>query len=118
MCYVDHGDRCDVWTETTPRARRPYTCAQCGLAIRQGDRHTKIASLFDGRWTTTRVHSDCWALSQYIQLDVCQQEVVFAEGDLRHEVREHMRESPEVLWRYRDVMRARRAEGVWPGGGQ
>jgi hypothetical protein len=115
MCYYDDGDRAEVWHVSQVRARKVHHCVLCNLPIVVGLRHTAISSLYDERWEHIRVHDDCHALSERIQLDVCGQDVVFLEpGALRGEVREHMREEPGVLREYREVLRARRAEGVWP----
>lgn len=113
MCHVEWDERAAVWDETTPRARKAHTCDLCRLAILPGTVHTRIG-IYIGGWSSVRMHSDCWALSTYIQRHICEQETIYVDGDLRGEVREHMQESPEVLRMWRDVLRVRRAEGVWP----
>jgi len=60
---------CPVWEETTPRARRAYTCCECSGPIRVGERHHKVSSLFDGSWSTSRSHERCHAISSLLQAD-------------------------------------------------
>lgn len=113
MCYV--GDPAKVWVETTPKARRRHECCLCELPIETGLSHTCIRMLGEAGWSTYRMHVDCWALSRHIQTEVCGQDMVVAgAGTLRDEVREHYPEAPDLLRRYRAVLRARAREGVWP----
>jgi hypothetical protein len=118
MCDFDDGERADVWNETTPRARKAYRCEECSLPILVGTRYHRVASLYDGQWWTSRAHEDCVGLLCFIALDVCAQDVVFhGSGDLRERVREHMTDEQhgrDVLRMWRDILRARRAEGTWP----
>jgi hypothetical protein len=116
MCDVDYGERAKVWDETHPKARKAHRCDLCALLIVPGTVYDRIASLGDG-WVTYRLHPECHALQKLIAFDVCGQEVYFAEGDLRENVREHMTDEEhgrKVLAAWRDLLRARRAEGVWP----
>jgi len=115
MCDAADDESCTVWSETTPRARKAHQCTECRMPIAVGVRHTRISSMFDGHWEEYRLHTDCHALVKHIAFDVCGQSVYFLAYDtLRARVREHMHEEPGVLRMWRDILRARRAEGVWP----
>jgi hypothetical protein len=117
MCYLDDGDRADVWNESQVVARKRHICDVCRLHIAPGVRHTRIGTLFDGRWSTLRIHGDCYELTCFIQIDVCGQDSTFIGVDsLRDQVAEHMHDEQgrEVVSRYRRVLRSRIREGVWP----
>lgn len=113
MCLVVDGS-CDVWDEREVRARKVHRCRLCGCAIAVGVVHHRIGALSEGRWWTTRVHLDCHELAKDLQLEVCGQDLYTLDLDLREEVREHLDYDNDLLPRWREVLRARRAEGVWP----
>ena len=70
--------------------------------------------MYDGQWSTYRSHSACIELVRYIAFTVCEQRTVYIGYiPLRERVREHQ-EHLAVLLMWRDILRARRAEGVWP----
>ena len=50
-------------SETTPRARKQYSCIWCGESIPVGERHVHSVSCYDGlqdqRW-----HADCHKVAQ------------------------------------------------------
>lgn len=48
-----------VYTTTTPVARKPHRCEECGESIVVGTRYELYKSLFDGTWSTTRTCSSC-----------------------------------------------------------
>lgn len=115
MCDVDYGDRADLWRESTPRARKRYTCSECELPILPGTVHLSITLMDEGHFLTFRQHKECNALLRYLAFDVCHQHTYFVGTEpLRERAREHMHEAPEVLRRWRDILRQRRAEGTWP----
>lgn len=117
MCDVYYGERAAVWDETRPKARKTHWCDLCAMPIVPGTVYDRIGSCGDGHWTTYRLHPECHALQKLIAFDVCEQEMYFAEGNLRANVREHMTDEQygrEVLGAWRDILRARRAEGSWP----
>lgn len=110
MCDVGgFDDPCQVWAKTTPRARREYPCVQCDRPIVKGERYLRVGALYDGCWTTVIAHVACDEIARHIAFEVCEQEIYFLESDLalRENVREHMREAPEVLRMYRDHLRQR-----------
>lgn len=121
MCYAEPEEYSEVWDERTVQARRVYTCTLCGMRICKGLHHVRISELYDGRWTNTRVHSDCMELSKFIQEEVCSQtSFVLMPNDQRELVTEHLEHvefGREVWSMYRRVVRARMREGVWVRGG-
>lgn len=48
-----------VWDERKLRARKEHRCSECHGTIKRGETYTRIASLYDGRWTTIRRCEDC-----------------------------------------------------------
>lgn len=51
-------------SETTPRARKDYTCLICGLPIRKGEQHQKFVCLDDdtldsNKFRSFRSHIQC-----------------------------------------------------------
>jgi hypothetical protein len=73
MCY-DSDDGADVWKVRTVRARRPHVCMECDLPIPVGCYHRRISSLYDGEWTTMRVHAECDAVAEFVRLKICEAE--------------------------------------------
>lgn len=59
MCDLD-GERSDCWKVTTHRARKPHSCATCGLTIAVGEIYVRVFSVFDGRGDTERTCRACW----------------------------------------------------------
>lgn len=107
MCYLD-ADPCDVWSESTPCARKEHRCSECRLPIRVGTVYRRVQCLYEGRWDTYRTHPLCREISEEIQLDVCCQSSYMLGGDLalRDLVLEHLSERPSLKWRWRKVLRA------------
>lgn len=60
MCDIndDHG-RCEVWTETTRKARKDYACDCCRGAIAKGEQYVRIFMVSDGCASTERECSAC-----------------------------------------------------------
>lgn len=60
MCELDDdGERASCWAVTTPCARKPHTCATCGLTIAVGEVHVRIFIAFDGRGRAERMCRAC-----------------------------------------------------------
>ena len=60
MCDLDDGERADAGVVTTPRARKPHTCATCGLTIAVGEVYVRTFVAFDGEGHTERACRACW----------------------------------------------------------
>jgi uncharacterized protein YlaI len=116
MCDIGGDyDGAEIYVRREVAARRAYVCSECELRIAKGTRHAVHRFFDEGSWSVLRTHTDCAALVEHVALVVCGQRVTFyGLQPIRDRVREHYREAPEVLRMYRDVLRARRAEGVWP----
>lgn len=113
MCY-DVDETSDVWHEEERTCRRVRQCELCCMRILPGVRYCKISALNHGRWDHFDVHADCYELTKFVQLTICEQHGwTIVPGDLRSEVDEH-RHDARVISRYRLVVRARMREGVWP----
>jgi hypothetical protein len=52
MCWKHLND-------TTPKARKEYSCHLCGLPIAVGTVHVARRGVYDGEAVTCRMHSDC-----------------------------------------------------------
>ena len=48
-----------LYSANKRKANRLHHCNDCGGKILPGERYTRIAMLFDGRWTTDRRCADC-----------------------------------------------------------
>lgn len=59
MCDLDDGERADCWVVTTRRARKPHTCATCGLTIAVGEVYVRTFSAFGGHGHTERACRAC-----------------------------------------------------------
>lgn len=52
-------------SETFPKARKEYKCIWCGEAIVKGEKHSHLASKYEGSFQDQRWHSDCMIAAQY-----------------------------------------------------
>lgn len=59
MCMIDDGDPCDVWSRSTPHARKPYRCDECRAPITAGEQYVRINMLYDHAWSTARACRAC-----------------------------------------------------------
>jgi len=63
MCIVDYdiGDLPDSCNFTTPKARKPYRCCECGRGtnILPGERYEKMTGKWDGKFLTFRTCLPC-----------------------------------------------------------
>ena len=54
--------------DTTPVARKPHKCCECGLDIPKGVKHHLQKGVYDGSFYTWRAHADCaelyWRLNR------------------------------------------------------
>jgi hypothetical protein len=61
-----------TWThlaDSTPKARKPYRCYLCGLAINMGDVHVKRTGVQDGSLNVARMHARCEAVTHKWTID-------------------------------------------------
>ncbi len=111
MCDYDTGDRCAIWTETRPKARRQHRCCACHGPIYPGETYLSVAYLHEGSWGRHTAHQSCDDLVQYIAHDVCDQDTYMLDRPegLRALVREHYPEAPALLSMWAAWLRERRA---------
>lgn len=80
-CYCDY-DQPEFWSRTTPKARKRYTCEECGGPILPGERYEYIAGKWDGsfgefktcercadirQWVTNNVPCFCWSYGNVME---------------------------------------------------
>lgn len=58
LCECDY-DPCEVYRETSPRARRPHRCNDCGGTIEPGEHYTRIFTLHEGEPNAYKRCADC-----------------------------------------------------------
>ena len=66
MCAIDDGDLCTIWRETTPRAAKPYKCAECGREIAPGEKYKRIDCLFEGSWDYAHICAHCGVMADWL----------------------------------------------------
>ena len=59
MCVIESYDRCEVWYETTMKARKRYTCDCCKGSIEPGATYLKHFSVFEGDATCEKMCGQC-----------------------------------------------------------
>lgn len=112
MCAIDDGERCDVWLETNPRAGKEWRCSECGRAIMRGENHRLITSLYDGKWSRTRVCRHCAVGADWLT-EECGGYLLHGIGE---DIRDHAGEYQSIgLWRL--VFGARRKWRRFDGDG-
>jgi hypothetical protein len=71
MCNIDQ-ERPDLYRHTTQKARKPYECVGgCGAPILLGTAYAKQVTLYDGDWSTFRLHVECEAFMDHVARDLC-----------------------------------------------
>ena len=59
MCVIECEDYCDVFTETTVKARKRHKCDCCKGPIEPGQTYLKHFSVFDGQVTSEKMCCQC-----------------------------------------------------------
>ena len=62
MCVVDTGDRCSVWAESRPKARKRHICDSCRRVIEPGETYLVVFSVFEGVATNSKACPGCEAI--------------------------------------------------------
>lgn len=111
MCAIDgaEGSTITIWHETTPRARKPWTCIECGRTIPPGEQYLRVAELYDGRWSTLRTCHHCDAAGEWLRA-ACGGYLAYG---LAEELRDHWDEG------YRSILMGKLILGIrdrWHGG--
>lgn len=70
MCAIDGADLADFCHGEWRRAAKIHRCEECQRAIRRGERHHYLSTLFDGRWSSWRTCEHCEAAGHWMAV-VC-----------------------------------------------
>lgn len=68
-CHCD-GDPATVYSASTPRARKRYSCDECGTPILPGDRYENVFGVWDGWPTTFRTCEPCYDLRVWVKNNI------------------------------------------------
>lgn len=68
-CYCD-DDPPSVYISSTPRARKRYSCEECGSPILPGDHYEKVFGVWDGSAATFRTCERCFDLRTWVRNNV------------------------------------------------
>lgn len=78
----DYGESCDISRDVVRKARKQWTCCECGEAIMPGEYYEQADSLFDGTW----YHTKTCILCVRIRKDLCG--ACYSPGELRQTILE------------------------------
>lgn len=67
MCMADDADRVTLLSESEPRARKEYKCAECSRTIKIGEQYQSDRYLFDGRFSIHRTCMQCMVCREWLQ---------------------------------------------------
>ena len=59
MCNFEIDEPCQVWKESTPKARKQHTCSSCGGTIEPGETYLRVNIVFDGSASTSKACASC-----------------------------------------------------------
>lgn len=68
-CSCD-GEPSTVYNSSTPRARKRYSCDECGSAILPGERYENVFGIWEGWPTTFRTCEPCYDLRVWVRNNV------------------------------------------------
>ena len=97
MCMIDYADSCpEVASFRTSKARKPYTCCECGRGIAVGETYRNSFFVQEG-WAST-FHTCAHCMVGYAWLDENCGGHMTAGDSLREEMEEHAREYREIAF--------------------
>jgi len=91
MCDA-YAEYSKVWDKTVVVARKRHQCDECCLVIPVGCRHVRVGSLYDGTWSTFRLHLECDRLGQMISVEYCGAHGAWIVGQMDEEIAEYEEE--------------------------
>lgn len=93
-CYCDDLERPSVIHESTPTARKPYKCSECGRHIEPGTKYQNVWGVWGGEGQTFKRCQACTRLVEYIKAHV----PCFCDslGGLHEEASETLANMPEI----------------------
>ena len=65
-CYCDDVEPMEFSVMTHPRARKDWTCLECGRPIQKGERYELIEGKFEGEFVKYRTCTGCHRLRDAI----------------------------------------------------
>lgn len=63
-CSYDDGERCDVYNETFPVARKTHACCECGADIPPHQKYHKYSGHWNNKWNTYKTCLICYKIRQ------------------------------------------------------
>lgn len=64
-CYCDY-DPAEVYVATTPIARQPHSCNECGGVIAKGEKYERVFGVWCGSASTCKTCQRCIDLRQFV----------------------------------------------------
>lgn len=110
MCEFD-GEAASVWTEKFRKSRKEYQCYECWFPILKGVKYCQTTMLFEGEWSSYRMHADCHKLKHWINDEFCGSSL-FMMGGFYEAIEEHDEDSPSVRRRFKYLMKKRARESA------
>lgn len=96
MCMIDDTDRSEVWREEIRRARKVYSCGECGRLISIGERHRYIFSVHEGNAEQQRQCEHCMVAADWLCLEC----TGYCLGGIGEDIEQHCDEYRRMdLWR-------------------
>ena len=59
VCNIDLGDPCEVWTRTTPVAKKMHRCRACSRMIRPGEKYYRTFMIYENEVDTSKHCAAC-----------------------------------------------------------
>lgn len=87
MCRTDGEDYWNLCETKVRKARKPWTCGECGRSIEIGERYENVTGLWEGEWVTERTCLRCVEARRWL--------VKFCDGFIFCEVFSDLREHIE-----------------------
>lgn len=84
MCMIDGAEPCEVYEQTSRRARIEHHCAECARLISPGEQYEVATMLYEGRWDTYKTCRHCIAVREWL--------VIVCNGFCHHGVQDDLLE--------------------------
>lgn len=90
MCRIEDAEPWDFFSRSSRRARKQWTCGECGRTIPVGETYDYAAGKYDGHFATCQTCQHCAAAQRWLSV-ACGGWVY---GDVLEELVEHWEEEP------------------------
>jgi hypothetical protein len=87
---------CTIFNRTSPKARKPHRCNECGRDIQASERYERIESLFEGVWSTVKVCAHCGVGMDWLSAECGGYPIGMVSDDINEHARDYRRID---LWR-------------------